>query len=137
MYAKIFRKMLDSSIWLESHETRCVWLTLLVSKDAGGFCSYASVENLARRANISLKDTRRAVRILESPDPRSSDPEHEGRRIERFPGGWQVLNAAKYTKLARAADLARQNRDRVRKHRELQRGTQQECNGAVMLCNAR
>src|SRR3990167_2613671 len=96
MYTKLFASILDSSIWLEALATRIVWLTLLAAKDSDGFARFASIENLARRAIVSVAEAEAAIAKLESPDPRSSNPEHEGRRVERVPGGWLILNAALY-----------------------------------------
>ena len=100
MYNKLFTKILDSSIWLESDYTRLVWITLLATMDEDGFCQYASVGNLAQRAILTREQTEKAVVILESSDSESSDPENDGRRIERVPGGWMVLNSKKYRELA-------------------------------------
>lgn len=117
MYAKLFTRILDSSIWLESDETLRVWITLLAAMDRDGFASFASVGNLAHRARVSVDDTRAAVSILESPDEDSSDPSHDGRRIERVPGGWLVLNAKKYRNLRDDRDRRDQTREAVRRHR--------------------
>jgi hypothetical protein len=100
MYNKLFTKILDSSIWLESTPTRLIWITFLATMDQDGFCQYASVANLAHRARVDLEDTRKAVEVLEGPDIDSSDDTNDGRRIERVPGGWLVLNAGKYRALA-------------------------------------
>lgn len=117
MYSKLFASILDSSVWLEPMPTRIVWLTLLAAKDQDGFARFASIENLARRAIVTEADAQRAVDSLEAPDPRSSNPEHEGRRIERVPGGWVVLNAKLYDDLVRRDDERRATRERVRRHR--------------------
>ena len=71
------------------------WLTCLAVKNEDGFVQFASVANLAHRARVSLEAAQEAVRCLEGPDPNSSDPEYEGRRLERVPGGWIVLNKKK------------------------------------------
>jgi len=130
MYSKLFAKILDSSIWLEAMPTRIVWLTLLATMDQDGFAQFAALGNLANRARVSLADAQKAVKTLEEPDPESADPEHEGRRIERVPGGWMVLNAVKYRELVTADIKRAQTRDRVRKHRERKRNLQ------VTLANA-
>jgi hypothetical protein len=117
MYVKVFSKILDSSVWLESHTTRIVWLTLLASMDEHGFAQFAGIGNVARRAIVTLDEARTAIHTLESPDPDSSDPENDGRRIERVPGGWMVLNAVKHRDLATRAHVQEQTRLRVAKHR--------------------
>ena len=117
MYNKIFTKILDSSIWLETDATRLVWITLLAAMDEDGFCQFASVANLARRAVVDLDKCEIAVKVLENPDANSADPANEGRRIERVPGGWMVLNAQKYRELVTRIISREQTRVRVARYR--------------------
>jgi hypothetical protein len=119
MYNKLFTKILDSSIWLEDHATVRVWVTLLASMDQDGMCQFASVMNLARRANVSTEEATAAVKLLEGPDSHSFDPDNDGRRIERVPGGWIVSNSKKYRAIVtanehrmRAAERAQRFRDK-------------------------
>ena len=130
MYNKLFSKILDSSIWLEDDSTRLVWLTFLAVMDQDGFAQFASVANLAHRARVPLVDAQKAVARLEGPDSDSSDPDNEGRRIERMAGGWMVLNAEKYRELVTREVARARTRDRVRKHREAKAG-----NAAVTVTN--
>lgn len=118
MYCKLFGKILDSSIWMEPHPTRIVWFTFLATMDEDGFCQFATVRNVAQRAVVTLEEADTAIKVLESPDAESSDPDHEGRRIERVPGGWMVLNALKYRDLATREHSKFQTRERVRKFRQ-------------------
>lgn len=120
MYNKLFAKILDSSIWLEADPTRIVWFTLLAAMDQDGFATFASVANLAHRARVSLDAATAAMAVLESPDPHSSDPDHDGRRVERVPGGWMVLNSKKYHELATRQHQREQTKQRVQRHREKQ-----------------
>lgn len=122
MYNKIFTKILDSSIWLEPNETRIVWITLLAAMDQDGFCAFASAQNLAHRAIVSLEAAQSALRTLEGSDPNSADPDNEGRRIERVDGGWVVLNAPKYRAIVTKVASREQNRERVRRFREREKG---------------
>ena len=121
MYSKLFASILDSSIWLEDAPTRIVWLTLLAAKDGEGFARFAAVDNLARRAIVSIEEAERAIEILEAPDRKSSNQDHEGRRIERVPGGWVVLNAKIYDGMVKREDERRSTRERVALHRERKR----------------
>ncbi len=131
MYNKIFTKILDSSIWLEPDATRIVWLTCIAAMDEDGFCMFASPANLAHRANVTLTAALAALETLEGPDANSSDHDNEGRRLERVPGGWMVLNAAKYRELV-SRELAKLgNRRRVQRHRDAKRAS----NGEVMKAN--
>ena len=132
MYNKLFTKILDSSIWLEPSGTRIIWLTMIAAMDENGFVQFASVANLAHRARIELAEAQAAVDCLEGPDANSSDPEHEGRRIERVPGGWMILNAEKYREMVTRAVIQEKTRQRVAKHREKKR----TCNAPVTLGNA-
>lgn len=117
MYNKLFTKILDSSIWLESMPTRIVWLTFIAAMDEHGFCQFASVANVAHRARVSLQEAEEAIACLEGPDANSSDPDNDGRRLERVPGGWMVLNAEKHRAMVTRVVIKEQTRERVRKHR--------------------
>lgn len=117
MYNKLFTKILDSSIWLESMPTRLIWVTLIAAMDETGFCAFSAPQNLSNRAIVPLEDTLAAIATLEAPDVNSADPDNDGRRIERVPGGWMVLNAGKYRELVTKAIILEQTRERVRKHR--------------------
>ena len=140
MYNKIFTKILDSSIWLESLSTRLLWLTLLASMDESGFAQFASPANLAHRARISLDETMAGLACLTSEDENSSDPENGGKRIERVPGGWMVLNAQKYRSISTRLDSQTKNRERVAKHRALKKAADvmpcNDCNAVVIQAEA-
>jgi len=118
MYNKIFTKILDSSIWLESTDTRIVWITLLAAMDQDGYAHFSAVENLAIRAQVSLESTKKALETLTKPDRNSADPEHEGRRIERVPGGFVILNAQKHKDIVTRVVQRENTRIRVARHRE-------------------
>src|SRR6185436_6217407 len=118
MYNKLFTQILDSSIWLETHPTRIVWMTLLAAMDETGFARFAAPENLATRARVTMEEVQAAIKCLESPDEKSPGQEDEGRRIERVPGGWVVRNAIKYKKIANRAAIQEQTRLRTIKYRE-------------------
>ena len=135
MYNKLFAKILDSSIWLETDGTRIVWVTLLAAMDEDGFAAFASVPNVAHRARVSLKVATAALTTLESADPHSSDPDHGGKRIERVPGGWVVLNAPKYRAMASRQDQRVATRERVARYRS-KNPTNPRGNAPVTGCNA-
>lgn len=117
MYNKLFTKILDSSIWLESTPTRIVWLTMIAVMDQDGFAQFAAAKNVAHRARVTPAEAEDALHILENPDPDSSNPDNEGRRLERVPGGWLVLNADKHRQLVTRLVEREQNRIRVARHR--------------------
>jgi hypothetical protein len=118
MYNKLFTKILDSSIWLEPQPTRIVFITLLAAMDEDGYAHFSAIENLASRARVSVTQCNTAVQTLSEPDPNSCDPEFQGRRIERVPGGFMILNAKKYKSIADSASRREATRSRVQKFRE-------------------
>lgn len=122
MYNKLFTKILDSSIWLESIPTRIVWLTFIAVMDEDGYAQFASVANVAHRARVTPEEAEEAIRVLESPDSNSSNPAHDGRRLERVPGGWIVLNAKDHRDAVTRVVIKEQTRERVRRHRERKAG---------------
>jgi hypothetical protein len=130
VWNKLFTSILDSSIWLEQPTTRVVWITLIAAMDSDGFAHFSAVQNLANRAVLSLEETEAAVKILEAPDPNSADRELDGRRIERVPGGWQVLNARKHHDKTTRAIAQEQTRKRVARFRERKR-IENSRNGSV------
>lgn len=134
MYNKLFAKIVDSTVWLQPTPTRIVWVTFLAVMDEDGFVSLASVPNVARRAAVTLDEAAAAIVCLEGPDPDSSDPAQEGRRIERVPGGWMVLNAAKYSEIVTRTVARERTKERVRRHRD-QKKEKPTCNARVTSGN--
>jgi hypothetical protein len=118
MYNKLFGKILDSSIWLEATPTRIVWITLLAAMDEDGFAHFSAIENLAARARVTVEEAREAVECFLAPDPNSGNPANDGRRIDRVPGGFMVLNAAEHRKTITRVIQREQTRVRVARHRE-------------------
>ena len=92
---------------------------------------FASTKNVAARARVTTEQAESAIQAFESPDPDSGDPENDGRRIERFPGGWLVLNAHKYRAIVTKAVARERTRERVAKFR----AKKEECNADVTKCN--
>ena len=90
-YIKLFSSILDSTLWDCDLPTKVVWITMLAMADQDGVVS-ASVPGLAKRAGVSRQDCERALDHFLSPDPDSSRPDHDGRRIERTADGWRLLN---------------------------------------------
>jgi hypothetical protein len=122
MYSKLFTKILDSSIWMESDNVRLVWITMLAMKDEDGMVALSSIHNVAHRARVSLEAAEEAIKVLESPDKINPNQPHEGRRIERIGNMWMVLNAKEYDAIARREQMKEKNREYVRLHREKKAG---------------
>jgi len=103
---------------------------MIAAMDEDGFVQFASVSNVAHRAVVSVEEAQEAIKCLESPDLNSSNPENEGRRIERVDGGWMVINAPVYRSMATRIVIKEQTRERVRRFRE-----NKGCNGDVTQGN--
>lgn len=116
-FAKLWSTILDSSVWEEDFPTRIVWITLLAMADQDGMV--AAVEDaIARRARVSMRECRHALHVFQSPDRKSSNEANEGRRVEKVPGGWLILNYPLYRDKQDAAKERELTRERVRRYRE-------------------
>ncbi len=122
MYNKLFSKIVTSSIWLEPTPTRIVWLMFIALMNEDGFVQFASAANVAHTARVTDHEAESAIAILESPDPNSADDENDGRRIEKVPGGWLILNAHKYRDLVTREMVREQTRIRVARKRAKDKG---------------
>lgn len=110
-YVPLFQDTLTSSVWaLADLEVRIAWFFFLLAADEDGFVS-GTAPGLAAQAHISVEGMRRAIAVFEAPDPDSRTPDHDGRRLERVPRGWRVIN------LVAARDRARRESERARKRR--------------------
>ena len=90
-FAKLYGDRLAQSSLLDRDvATRWIFVFMLSQADADGRYRCASVAGLARVAAVTLEQAEKAVRDLEGPDADSTTKDHEGRRILRIPGGWQI-----------------------------------------------
>lgn len=132
MFAKVFEQIFDSSI-AEDYHVRLVFEDLLTLADIDGVVD-KTPEALARRTNVPLDIIKKAITVLESPDPRSRRKENEGRRIIRLDDhrdwGWLIVNYDYYRNLASEEQRRAKTRERVNKYREKTR-----CNAGVTLGN--
>lgn len=115
-FTKLFSSITESTIWMEPHATRLVWITMLAMTDANGFV-FGSVPGLAHRARVTVEECREALRTLLEPDPDSRTPDHEGRRVAVIDGGWQLLNHAKYRRILSVESIRESKRDHMRRVR--------------------
>jgi len=130
-YTKLFNSIITSTIWTEDDKTRIVWITMLAMCDQHGEVQ-ASIPGIARLAGVSLEDAEMAIDKLLSPDKHSRTPDNEGRRIAPIDGGWELLNHAKYRRMASLADTKEATAKRVKRHRA-RNGNVTQCNGNVTL----
>lgn len=118
-YAKLFSSITESSLWSEPKEVRLLFVTMLAKANSVGFVE-ASKHGLARAANLQPSEVYRAIRILESPDMDSKNPDCEGRRIIPAPGGWIVLNYEDYRSRQSEEERREYMREYMRKYRSKQ-----------------
>ena len=110
----MFTSVVRSSLWSLSGDCIKVFLTLCAESDPEGYVS-ASADGIRRLADLSLEDTRAHLARLEAPDPESKDRTRDatvdGKRIERVPNGWRIINLQWYRALARKeAELAKKRK---------------------------
>ena len=117
MYNKLFSKIIRSSIWLEPLSTRVVWISFLATMDEDGFVQCSALGNVATLANVTIEEATSAIKTLESPDEQSGNPDNAGRRIERVPGGWMILNAKAHRDLITRETQREQTKLRVQRYR--------------------
>jgi len=116
-FTKVHQSILQSSLWCEDSDTKVVWITLLALADRHGEVM-ASVPGLARTAGVTLEKCQAAIAKFTQPDPHSRTPDLEGRRLEPIPGGWALVNHAKYRHEASKEDSKEKAAQRQKRHRE-------------------
>ena len=82
-FTKLFSSITESTVWMESNETRLVWITMLAMADRKGRV-FGSVPGLAHRARVSLKATQEALKKFSAPDLYSRTTTNEGRKIKEI-----------------------------------------------------
>lgn len=120
-YCKLSADVVYSSLWEQDGDTCKLWITMLALKDKNGVISQ-NITGIKRITGVSLEKCEEAIRFFCSPDPKSSSPDMEGRRLEVLPeGGWRVVNHEKYQQIGWSDDKKRFERDRKAKYRENKR----------------
>lgn len=119
-YVKIYSGIVDSSVADLDLSARWLWVVLLTKADRYGNV-YGTPSALARTANLSYEQTVLALQSLSSPDPRSTTPDEDGRRIIEGPTNtWHIVNYLKYRAMKdpeRDKDTARERMRRFREKR--------------------
>jgi hypothetical protein len=104
-YTILKSSLVYSSVWDKDAETCKVWVTMLSIRNKDGEI-FSSMPGLAHASRISLEKTQKAVAEFLAPDPLSTTPDNEGRRIVEIQGGWRLLNHEKVKEEAAAANKA-------------------------------
>jgi hypothetical protein len=115
-YTPLFSKVVDSSLWDEPDFVVKVFLTMLAKKDRDQVVR-GTAYNIAQWSKKSEAEVLKALVVLAAPDTKRLEPQpHGGRRIERAPDGWLILNGLFYQDLMgtinRRANKAKYERDR-------------------------
>ena len=94
-FTKLDETILRSSIMAEQPETFKVFIAILAATDPDSIARVSSIF-LAGACYLDLETIDEAIKVLESPDPRSRSMAEDGRRIRRVDGGYLVINYQKY-----------------------------------------
>lgn len=90
-----------------------------MSANQDGYAHFSAIGNLSIRARVSVEEAEEAIKNLLSPDCDSENKENEGRRIEKVPGGYLVLNHKHYRQLRNSKERRTYHRNywHIRKKR--------------------
>lgn len=123
-WTPVFSKIVDSSLWAEPDHVCKVFITMLALKDADQVVRHNAYA-IARKcwpADLNGEaQVLAAFKILSSPDTRRLEPQpYGGRRIEKTPDGWLILNGQAYEDMMRSINrraykAAKQSEYRSRK----------------------
>lgn len=130
-YTKLFSKIVTSSMWSLSAETRVVWVTMLAIMDQYSEV-HASIPGLARTANVSVEACQEALNIFLNPDPFSRTKTHEGRRIKPIEDGWLLLNGDLYKAMMTAEERREYKRIKEAERRARKRGQRVDNHGQIV-----
>jgi hypothetical protein len=95
-WAPLWSGIVESSVWEEPDDVRIVFITMLAIKDSDHVVRMSAF-SLGRKANKTEKEVLAALKVLMSPDKRRIEKQpFDGRRVEKVPDGWLVLNGESY-----------------------------------------
>lgn len=102
--------LLSSSLLSEGPDVVATWALLIASANRQGE-SHLTVPFIASVLRVSEERVEAAFEVLTSPDKRSRNKEHGGRRIIAVEDGWLLVSHAKYReKASRMKAAERQER---------------------------
>ncbi len=122
-YVKVHSKILDSSVWVGSpSHVKVLWVTLLALANQHGEVRGLSLPGLAKRAELTIPEVEDALRVFLAPDPMSSTPDYEGRRLIPLEDGkgWWLVTYVKHRAEGAPEERLRRNRERQRRYRARQ-----------------
>lgn len=118
-FVKVYSQFWFSSISQEELATRICFLALLSLADENGIVR-TTPEALARYANVTPKQADKALTVLQEPDPQSTSPDDEGRRVTPWGEGsnqWLIVNYRAYYEKSREEERATYKREWDRQFR--------------------
>ena len=119
-WTPLWSDILDSSVWVGTpKDVKIVWVSILALKDVDGNVT-ASLPAIAKKSELSIPETIKAMEYLLAPDQYSRFPDHAGRRLIPLSGqhGWHVVSHDHYKKKIQELRTKASNRARQAKLRE-------------------
>ena len=119
-FVKIYPGFFKGSLVDTPPFARLLFLAMLSEADEMGV-ALGTVRYWASLVGITESEVLQGMEILTSPDPHSTSPDLEGRRIEPWGAGsnrWRIVNYAKYYEKSRNEDRKEYKRDWDRKNAE-------------------
>ena len=119
MFVKLFRSILDSTIWMEEDHVLRIWLVLLLNCDSEGIVKMP-IPAMAQRARVTLDQCREALTRLEAPDPDSQSKEEDGKRIVKISEEepiWFIVNYETYRRIRNEEQRKEYHRNYMREYR--------------------
>lgn len=124
MYGKLFSQMYEGTL-VECWQALITFQQMIILCDADGVIDMTP-RSLSNRTGIPLEIIETGIEKLESADPHSRTPDHEGRRIVRLDDhrgwGWFLVNHEKYRDMLDREKTRAQNRERKRRQRAKNKG---------------
>lgn len=121
-WTPLWSMIVESSLWQDEDDATCkVFITMMAIKDPDHVVRFSAYQ-IGKKANKTEKEVLEALKILSSPDKRRLEPqEFEGRRIEKRPDGWFMLNGQKYQDMMQDIIRQRQQAQWQREQRMIER----------------
>lgn len=117
-YFKASCGIINSSLWNEDAAVCKLWITILAMKD-GDHVVRSSISGIANNARLPVEFVRDTItNKFEAPDPDSTTPDFDGRRMQRIEGGgWLIINGPKYQELGWSDEKKEYERRRKAEYR--------------------
>jgi len=133
MYAKVFGSLFDGS--MRGRPNLILVFVNMLTRAARDGTDDRTHRVIADETGLELEAVRGAVTELESPDPESRTPDHEGRRIIRLAEtrtwGWRIVNFERYHSMRDETE----RRDYMRRYIAQYRETGKDKSRPVNLVN--